>query len=456
MKALVGLLVALGLWVTTEAFAQEQVGQAHGESAAGETQDNCPCYIVDAIDIVGAFRTKHAVIERELTFSAGEVVRQVELEESMQRLRNTGVFRLVEYELLEPALEGPAEELAAAGAERRILRIIIDERWTLLPAGRIGFGGGVGHLMVGASDANLFGRLYEVGAQFSRTGPANSFIFWFTNPRFLDQRLAMTTDAGLSNRHVLFYEPDGEINGGFLQTATYADLAFEKEWRWWWRTSATLGLRQDAFSYTLISDTHREQQEAGRGLPPQQAALTFGLASRWGRLNLDNYRVHGTQFRLEWLQNINLPEWTAQSGRLNASLLYFVTLPLKSTLGFRVQLGLSRHTEEHQAFFLGGLEAVRGFPNQRFRGAFFWLANAEYRIPSIDMRWLAVQHVVFFDALSMSNQAFDIWGLSAASVGIGLRVMSPKLYGFVGRIGYAFNLYGGDGPGLSMGGGQFF
>lgn len=439
MKALVFLqLAVLGLWTIPGAFAQvyEQVQLDSGRV--------CPCYVVNSVVIEGAFRTRHEVIEREFLFVAGALTDKAEIEESIQRLRNTGLFRTVDYELIESV------------GEHRELRVSVDERWTLLPAGRIGFGGGVTHLMLGASDANLFGSYLQLGGQFSRTGPANSFLVWFGDPRFLNERISLTTEVSLSNRQLVFYEPNGEIDGSFLMTRKYARVELEKEWHRWWRTSVKLGVNADSFSYQLIPEEYRLQQDAGDGLPDSQSELVLGLSSRWGRLNFDNYRVDGTQFLVQWMQTLNVPQVSSQGFSVDASLLRFATLWFKSTLGLRLNLGFSTHTQEHQKYFLGGLDAVRGFENQRFRGSFFWLGNLEYRIPSVDTRWLAIQHVVFFDALGVSDYAFEMWGLSGASVGVGLRFMSPKIHGFIGRIGYAFNLYGGAGPGLSMGGGQFF
>ncbi len=447
MKALIVLLVAvLGFWTIPLVSAQES------EPLALETGLVCPCFLVNSILIEGATRTSPEVIERELLFAVGSLTDQLEIDESIQRLKNTGLFRTVAYDLVESETDKSAER----NAKLYQLRIAVDERWTLLPAGRIGVGGGVTHLMVGASDANLFGSYLQLGGQYSRTGPANSFLVWFGDPRFLNQRLSLSTDVGLINRQLTFYESDGAVDGSFLLTRSYARLGLEKEWRWWWRTSAKVEVKSESFSYQLIPEEYRLQQEANGGLPKTQSGVVLALASRWGRLDFDNYRIDGGQFLVQWVQTIDMPQLTSPGFNVDVSFLRFATLWLNSTIGLRLNLGFSTQTQNYQKYYLGGLDAVRGFASQRFRGSFFWLANLEYRIPSVDTRWVAVQHVVFLDALGVSDYAFEMWGLSGASVGVGLRVMSPKFHGFVARIGYAFNIYGGDGPALSMGGGQFF
>ncbi len=439
-------ITVLGLWIIPGVYAQERV------QVTLEPELDCPCYVVNSIVIEGATRTSHDVIRRELLFVAGSRTDLSEIEESVQRLRNTGLFRTVEYELIESG----AGKTSESAVPRREFRLTVDERWTLLPAARLGFGGGVTHLMLGASDANLFGSYLQLGGQFSRTGPANSFLVWFGDPRFLNERISLITEVSLSNRQLLFYEPDGEINGGFVLTRKFARLELEKEWHKWWRTSVKFGVKADSFSYRLFPEEYRLEQEAGAGLPDAQSGLTLGLSSRWGRLNYDNYRVDGVQLLVQWMQSIDMPQMTSQGFNVDVSFLRFTTLWLKSTLGLRLNFGFSTQEQEYQKYFLGGLESIRGFANQRFRGSFFWLGNLEYRIPSVDTPWVAIQHILFVDALGVSDYAFEMWGLSGASVGVGLRLMSPKIHGFVARIGYAFNIYGGDGPALSMGGGQFF
>jgi hemolysin activation/secretion protein len=109
-----------------------------------------------------------------------------------------------------------------------------------------------------------------------------------------------------------------------------------------------------------------------------------------------------------------------------------------------------------RAIFLGGLGGVRGLADSRYFGKHVWLANAELRIPSLDMRWLALQHVIFLDAAGIDKRPSQFWSLRAASSGLGLRVISPKIHGMVARIDYAFSMVG-DGPyALSFGAGQYF
>src|SRR5690554_2035525 len=90
------------LLLATPSRAQTGQGGLLGPEHAASQRDvpACSCYRVDAILIEGLLRTRRSVVERELFFVEGEVATVDQVEESIQRLRNTGLFRLVEYELV--------------------------------------------------------------------------------------------------------------------------------------------------------------------------------------------------------------------------------------------------------------------------------------------------------------------------------------------------------------------
>src|SRR5690606_7473643 len=135
---------------------------------------------------------------------------------------------------------------------------------------------------------------------------------------------------------------------------------------------------------------------------------------------------------------------------------FFRTLPLKSTIGLRLASGMASTDAIHRRFYLGGLDALRGFAADRFTGNNYWLGNLEFRIPSVDSRWFLLQHVFFVDAAGVSENVSDIGVLSGASSGLGLRIIVPKIQDFVIRVDYAFPIYDAVPSPPGFGGGQFF
>jgi outer membrane protein assembly factor BamA len=381
------------------------------------------------------------------------------IEEGVQPLRNLGIFREVTFTLAEGAgAETPDEsdaESCAKQAPTVRLAIKIDEKWTTLPLFSFSRGGGTYRLILGAYDVNFLGRYISVGAQYERLGDTNSFFAWASQPRLFDRRVLAGVSAGTRNQVYYLYEPDGSIGGGFLLHRFSAEATIQKEWLWWLRTGLTLHFDVDDFSLELLSDEARRKQLA-RGVPESTHTLLAGVGALFGRLDRHNFLVDGALLSVA-VEHAN--ENLGSSHNYSALLLgttYFQTLPWRSTLGVRAATGFASTRSVHRRFYLGGLDAIRGFPKDRFSGENYWLSTVEFRIPSVDTRWFVLQHIFFVDAAGVSDNVSDLARLSGASAGVGLRIMVPKIQDFVIRVDYAFPLYGDAANPLSLGGGQFF
>lgn len=431
------------------AFGGQAQAQEGGEVASGGE------YRVDAIVIEGLLRTRRSVIEQELLFGEGDRINQAQLDESVQRLRNTGLFRAVSVDVVDTtvAAVGGVNSHVESG---RLLRVRVDERWTLLPNFRFGRGGNDVELMVGLQDANLFGSYLQLGGSFHRLAGVNSYSLWFRDPRFLARRQALFVEGSLGNRVDAVYDLEGNLTGGYSLSRRYFGSSLEREWRRWLKTGAYLSFSDDTFSYSRIGATRRAAQEARGGLPEAMQTLTLGVSTSFGRLDRDSYLRDGTLLTLRFNQSFHFGGEQDRSHRLEASLLKFWTLPWSSNVGVRAILGFSDVEAEHLQFSAGGLSGLRGTVNMRYRGQNYWLLNAEYRIPSLDHRWLVLQHVAFVDAVGVTPYPDQILGATALTTGIGARLLSPKIYGLIVRVDYAFPVAGADGPGLSFGAGQVF
>ncbi|QDG54714.1 hypothetical protein FIV42_29410 [Persicimonas caeni] len=423
-------------------------------TAAGDGEEGAekPGHIfVDTVTIEGLERTEPYVVRRELIVEEGETASVDSIEESVQRVRNTGLFRKVRYELVDVQ----TTKVLPEGVRAAALQISVDEKWTTLPIFSFNRGGGTYRLIVGAFDDNLLGHYIGVGGQYERLGEANSFYGWLYHPRMFGQRLRGGIDVGTQNRGYTLYDADGEVDGGFLLNRFTVGTYLRKEWLWWFRTQLSLRYVNDDFSYNRLSPTIEELQRE-RGLPPESHATIMSLSAMLGRIDQDNYLLDGTQFSVSLSHaNENLGS-THTYTKLLAGVSHFETLPLNSNLAARLAAGTGDIDAIQHRFFLGGLDTVRGFANDRFAGEHYWLANLEYRIPSLDTRWVVLQHVVFADASGISTEFSNLAKLTGASTGIGLRFIVPKIQGFIARIDYALPLYGDITNPISLGGGQFY
>ena len=439
--------------VTTSApAAAEPADEVSGADAAADLDEE---FVIDAVLIEGLFRTKPYVVMRELLFAEGETTTRAELEESVQRLRNLGLFRVAEYELLDRRIPLPDGSLPSTTSRHRILLITVDERWTIIPFGTFSAGGGTFSLTSGLYDINLLGRYIELGGQYQRFADTNSFAIWASDPRLFGERLKLSATLAQTNRINVFYADDGTLEGGHMRLRRSAAISLSREWSKLFTTGANIAYVDDRYSLRLLTDELRDL-EAARGLPEAAHYLSLGLSAAVGRINADSYLRRGLQLagsvataQEPVASNLSYLDTAVQ-------LRAFEVLPWKINVGFRTGLGTTSMDRPEYQFFVGGFNLLRGFLHRRFRGSHYWYANGELRVPSLDTRWLALQHVAFVDAAA-AGEGFDVLGeVDGVSAGLGLRFMSPKIFSLLGRIDYAWPIYGDGTSALSFGAGQFF
>lgn len=408
---------------------------------------------VDAIVIHGLFLTKPNVVTRELTFGEGDEVTIRDIELSVQRLRNLGIFRVANFELVDQRVAAPGERRDADN--HRVLIITVDERWTIIPFGTFAAGGGVFSLTTGIYDINLLGRYLELGGHFQHFAGTNSFALWGSDPRFLGRRMSLSGSLSQTHRLHYFYDDRGDVEGGHARLTTSAALAYGVSWTDWLRSSVGVSFAADRFSTDLIA-TEVAEIERARGLPSNAHYLTLRLGSSVGRIDADSYLRHGVVF--SWAAS------AARDGLLSnidyldngVQLTAFAKLPLRANFGVRLGAAHTTLDRPEYHYFVGGFNAVRGFRHRRFHGTHYWYSNAELRVPSIDARWLVLQHVGFVDAAGVGGSFAALTELDAMSGGVGLRVLSPKIFSLIARVDLAWSLVGDGNSTLSFGAGQFF
>ncbi len=146
--------------------------------------------------------------------------------------------------------------------------------------------------------------------------------------------------------------------------------------------------------------------------------------------------------------------------RLTHETLAFKLLPFyKVNLASRLSLGYINTSAEQYLFFIGGLDYKRGFLDGQFRGRSFWELNTEVRVPSLETSWVVLQHNLFFDIGDVSDDAAQLASFARVpcmSGGVGLRVISPRIFRLVLRLDYAIAHAAETSHGVSFGVQQFF
>ena len=373
-----------------------------------------------------------------MPFKVGSSVSDAQLEEGVQRLRNLGLFATATYQRI-----------------GSVLRIDVEERWTILPAFKFTGGGGIAQLTVALYDINVAGRYLEFGTQYERLGKANSFVVWHRNPRLFDRRLLLAVDLWSTNRTRLLYDRAGEVDGGFLLNRLLFSAALTHENQK--RTLRLGGKIQgfvDDFSLQYLTDEAIAAEE-GNDLPPGGTTIAFGPTVSIGTINTDNYLQEGVEVNLDvdfapplfGVSDVHFVRGTLQATG-------FLRLGKNSMLGARLLAGGITSSVPQHLYYIGGLDRIRGFLDSRFRGRAFGLANLEARVPSYAGKYVVVQHVAFADAGVV--RTIEDGMVTVGSAGLGIRLISPRIFRLVIRLDYALITSGTGTQALAFGIQQFF
>ncbi len=144
-----------------------------------------PRVFVERIDITGNVRTLDKVIRREFRLVEGDAFNTARLRRSRERLQNLGYFREVEVDNV------PSEVYP----DRTVVTATVEEQSTGELQFGIGFSSASGALFdVGVRERNLLGKGQDLRLNFSLAQQQTQIDLGFTEPYFLNRRLAAGAD----------------------------------------------------------------------------------------------------------------------------------------------------------------------------------------------------------------------------------------------------------------------
>ncbi len=375
--------------------------------------------MVGKVNIAGNTITKDNVIRRELAFSPGEDLNTVKEEASTNRLKNLNYFSQVDIR------NNPSGQPGVKDVD-----VAVTEQST----GTINFGAGFSSIdsLVGFVDLTQTnfdiagypafrgaGQRFHVGVQYGTE--RRDFDMSFTEPWFLDQKLAFTPDLFF---HDLYYlstlydqrsygisfnlrKPLGEhsyVEGTYtLQDVKIHNVA----------PTATDLIKQEAgdfleskFDMAWVHDTRDSVFITRTG---HKVTLDGMIAGLGGDVHAYGLKMAGTQyFHLPWDGIFSIDGAISTVDSLN---------------GQRVPI--------FERLFLGGANDLRGFdfrkvgPKDRTGEPLGGLTSAyvsfEYTFPIMEK----LRGAIFYDVGTVGATAYDLSGSVNSDVGIGLRLYLP-------------------------------
>lgn len=397
------------------------------------------------LEIQGLVKTSESVLLSELQFISFDDESKDYSEEIGQRILKTGIFSKVDVQ-------------RPPGFPMSRYQVVVEEKWTTIPILKFSSGGGVTQTTLGVYDPNLFGQRIESGVQFEKIGAADSQVLWIKNPRILSSAYFLDLQYWNTQRVRLKYDQSlssPKVFKAFLLKSRRGYYSIGKEFARDLKLRIFVEPQNDSFSDELISSSILSQVGI-QVLPPSTQVLHTGFLLELGKTRVVEGVNLGTNLALNYryssVQVGPFRDFNTATASFTRNEYFFG----ENLYAQRIVVS-STSTDILQYWnYVGGLDGIRGFADNRFAGRHYWLSNSEWRRVMYGASFWTLQGVAFTDLLGISEDGRKLENIEAANIGLGLRVIVPKVYRLVLRFDYAQPVINSDEIKFGFGIQQFF
>ncbi|HXX66210.1 MAG TPA: hypothetical protein VEK07_03460 [Polyangiaceae bacterium] len=379
---------------------------------------------IDAIEIHGLVRTKKRVVLRELPWQVGTVVSQMTFDLGIARLWDTSMFSRV------------AGRVIRRGATN-VAVIDLEERFPIRPIVEFQTGGNTGYIDLGISDRNILGEYLESEVYVQDFGGHWGGSLWFRDARLFDRRLELY----FLGERVIRSRPN------YLVNTTHGRLELNL---WVMRDLIKFGTGIDARDDVLLSP----KPGSVVGEPSPVHAAIFEPMLRIGRIDTVRLRERGVSLQVVPSLGVTSIPGAPAFRRLTVEGNAKIMSGERWNVDLRAQFGLVTNEPNELQFFMGGLDLLRGYPDNYFQANACVITNADVKFVLLDSKWLGLLPEAFSDgaAIRRTDGTTD----AAFSVGAGIIFVVPKLVDTLLRVDVGVPLRPPYKPGVSTGTQVFF
>lgn len=319
------------------------------------------------------------------------------------------------------------------------VKITVSERWTIIPFFNMSLSSEIISAQAGLFDINFLGTNTTLGGQYHYfTGTHNGKIF-ATKKDIGKYRLKLNGNLSLQKGINIWYTPGGASEAGFIIDRRSATIKAELPLR---NEDLYVGLSFGAHYDTLMEelgkiDFTEDNRENGYSFSGENNTYAPGVSLRYSGFKHHPFTYSG------WgaMASVAHGFQTEHSGynAFSASAQWYKRLALESNLCVNLGTAITDGTDITSYLYLGGLNGVRGFNNGEFKGRAYVKGNFEYRLPSLNTKWIVLQHIFFMDYAAIAERASSFnEATSLFGSGLGIRILSPKVYSFMIRFDYGW------------------
>lgn len=384
--------------------------------------------IVEDLIVKGNIKTKTPVITREVKLKMGEPFNSKDAKRSLERLNNLGFFEDVNMKL------NPGREPNAVVAE-----VDVTEQKT----GTFTIGGGYSKSdgltsIIGLGDTNFKGTGNNLNVNFQHGYSSIAGTGWnlnFTNPYIDKKETSLSVNLFNSVNEVSDYGLNGDnttLRSTYYRRSRGFNITLGRPQGEYVKNYLTLTKRKDLYlehysgpvDYSA-SDTTSDDYNADYNAEY--------LKNNFGEVHsMTLARVYDTRdniFSPTQGNRISLTSEIAGKGLggqfdFNKYIIdgrkYF-KVGSRQVMAFHVAAGVADgEVPDASKFSVGGIDTLRGYKDDEFKGNKMFTATAEYRYPIATK----VEGVVFADAGNAWDGSYKLKDLKS-SIGAGLRVNTP-------------------------------
>lgn len=383
---------------------------------------------VNAVYVNGNSRTETQVILDEVRSRPGKPFRADTWARDLQAVKNMGIF-------------WTAAATAATRPDRRTdLYLNVEEKWTLLPIIQYAQTSDTFQWTLGIWDPNFLGYHVESGVKITRKRFGNGYTVWTHNPRVGGGRNYFRFKIA-TEQPVYYLYPQARFvddpRAYYVEDRSGGELEYGHAFGDDGEYKAGLVFSPYTTRYELLTNTADQRKAntaSGFQAPPSRTAQRLGVRAEFGTLAYDDYVYDGQKLLATVLSTIPSGDerlFHTVDAEYQA---YAVPWP-RHNFAMRAVVGATGSERIQDAFFVGGLEQIRGFPDQRFYGRYEAFTNVEYRYPVLDNRYFIAQATALADTGTAWTAGVaelgEKWGVAG---GAGLRVLVKPIHRMAVRL----------------------
>lgn len=325
------------------------------------------------------------------------------------------------------------------------LSISVSEKWTIIPYinGLFSQNRDANNrrisLRAGIYDINFIGRNIILGGEYLYLDGTHNGMFFTGKDNIGSKRIKLRGNFKFSKGINSWFDDQGALEARFIVDRKIGSVSGEiplLNENLYFGTS--LSMYHDTLMESLNSIDSRELNDSsGYSFSGDNSGVAWGISARYSGFKYHRFTYDGWGAKASMSHSFqnNFQDYNTFS----VGAQWYKRLPLESNLCMNFRGAVTDAHGDMSYIYVGGTNSVRGFSDGEFKGRAYLNGNFEYRLPSLNTKWIVIQHIFFTDLALVTDRATALDETTyLQGAGVGIRILSPKIYSFMFRFDYGW------------------